>query len=83
MILQQFKSILNNYEIYPYESIGQKFNPNLHDGVEIIETDDYEDGTIVSECLKGYKKGDRIVRVAKVKIAKRPIKSTKEDHDNE
>ncbi len=71
MIANQFKEVLENHGIRTYESVGAQFDPHFHEGIENIETDDYEDGSIISEVVKGYKRGDRILRVAKVKVAKR------------
>ena len=71
MIANQFKEVLENHGIRTYESVGAQFDPHFHEGIETIETDDYEDGSIISEVVKGYKRGDRILRVAKVKVAKR------------
>ena len=46
------------------------FDPHLHEVLEIEETEKYEDGTIIQEFLKGYKCGERILRPARVKVAK-------------
>lgn len=76
MIANQFKDALETHGVRPYTSIGQPFDANLHDGLEMIETDKHEDGTVISEIVKGYKRGNRILRVAQVKVAKRPLKVT-------
>lgn len=72
MIANQFKEVLENHGIRTYESIGKRFDPHFHEGVETVETDQAEEGVVISEVVKGYKRGDRILRVAKVKVAKRP-----------
>ena len=71
MILEQFKTALENQGIYSYDSKGKPFDPHLHEAIEMVETDDYEEGTILEELLKGYKQDKRIIRVAKVKVAKK------------
>lgn len=76
MIANQFKEVLENHGIRPYESKGKPFDPHYHEGVETVETDEFEDGIVIAEVVKGYKRGDRILRVAKVKVAKRPSKVT-------
>lgn len=84
MIANQFKQVLENHGIRAYESIGKQFDPHFHEGIETIETDDYKDGSVISEVVKGYKRGDRILRVAKVKIAKKVSKVTEgESHVKE
>lgn len=72
MILTQFKDALCNQGIKSYESLNQEFDPHLHEAVETLETDEHPDGRIVQEFAKGYKMGDRIIRPARVKVAKQP-----------
>ncbi|AHK62944.1 Protein GrpE [Chlamydia avium] len=79
MILQQFKQVFEDKGIVEYSSLGQKFNPFLHEAVETEETTEIPEGTIIEEFAKGYKIEDRPIRVAKVKVAKAPsIKNTEE-----
>ncbi|SPN73622.1 HSP-70 cofactor,heat shock protein GrpE,GrpE [Chlamydia serpentis] len=73
MILNQFKQIFEEKGIIEYSSIGQKFNPFLHEAVETEETSEVPEGTILEEFAKGYKIGERPIRVAKVKVAKTPM----------
>ncbi|MEG0037041.1 MAG: nucleotide exchange factor GrpE [Victivallaceae bacterium] len=70
MILNQFKQILTDHGITEYTSAGKIFDPFLHEAIEIIETDDYPDGTVVEELSKGYKADNKPIRVARVKVAK-------------
>lgn len=70
MILTQFKDALSNNGVQPMQSKGEKFDPHLHEAVEMIETTDFLPGIIVEECVRGYKIGDRTIRPARVKVAK-------------
>lgn len=74
MILTQFKEILGNHNITAFHSQGENFDPHRHEAIEIEETHEYPEGTILQEFLKGYKSGERILRAARVKVAKKPIK---------
>lgn len=71
MILNQFKSGLENHGIVSYESKGKPFDTNYHEAIEMVETDDVEEGIVIEELMKGYKHDNRIIRVAKVKVAKK------------
>ncbi|MBS0629743.1 MAG: nucleotide exchange factor GrpE [Verrucomicrobia bacterium] len=71
MILSQFKEILSNHNIVSFHSVGEMFDPHHHEAVEVEETDDHPEGTILKEFLKGYKSGDRIIRAARVKVARK------------
>ncbi len=72
MILGQFKQVIAGYGVTPFDSLGKHFDPHLHEPVEVVEEAEYPDGTIIEEYLKGYRKGERIVRVARVKVSKKP-----------
>lgn len=49
---------------------GEKFDPDEHESVAQIETSDYPEGTVVEELQKGYFIHDRLLRPAKVTVAK-------------
>lgn len=72
MILTQFKDALANNGITPITSQGEHFDPHSHEAVEMVESEEYPSGTIVEEYVKGYKMGDRTIRPARVKVAKKP-----------
>lgn len=78
MILGQFKKTLANHGIEHFSSEGQIFNPTMHEPIEVEETNDHPEGYIITEFVRGYKSGDRIVRAAKVKVAK-PLKEVTEN----
>lgn len=78
MILSQFKEALANNGVEALQSKGSVFDPHSHEAVEMIETDKYIPGTIMEECVRGYKIGDRTIRPARVKVAK-PV--TKKESD--
>ena len=71
MILSQFRDVLHNHGIISYHSVGTLFDPHFHEAVEIVETKEQPDGTILEEFSKGYKSGHRTIRAARVKIAKK------------
>lgn len=74
MILSQFKEVLHNHGIVSFHSEGNTFDPEFHEAVEIIETDEHPDGTVLHEFVKGYKSANRTIRPARVKVAKLPQK---------
>ncbi len=72
MIAGQFKQVLLEHGVEEYHSVGKQFDPHLHEAVEMIETIEKPAGEILEQCVSGYKKGDRTIRVARVKVAKPP-----------
>jgi molecular chaperone GrpE len=83
MILNQFKEVLVNHNVVAFHSKGEMFDPHRHEAVEIEETTEHKDGIILHEFLKGYKSGDRILRAARVKVAKTPSKELQEEKEKE
>lgn len=78
MILTQFKDVLVAHKIIPFQSQGLTFDPHLHEVIEIEETEKHTEGTIIKEFIRGYKCGDRVLRPARVKMAKNPSKEQPE-----
>ncbi len=79
MLLGQFKQILSNHGVHEYHSVGKPFDPHLHEAMEMVETTDYAPGMVVEEFIRGYKIGDRPIRVARVKVAKAPEEKDSEE----
>ncbi len=76
MILSQLKDVLNQNGVTSFHSAGMLFDPYKHEAVEIEETYEFPEGTIIQEFVKGYKCGDRTIRAARVKVAKTPSSET-------
>ncbi len=72
MFMGQFKEALAGNGITSFSSEGQKFDPALHEAIEAIETTEAPEGTILQEFTKGYKSPARVIRPARVKVAKKP-----------
>jgi molecular chaperone GrpE len=64
----QMKELLKRNEVEEIKAEGEKFDPVLHEAVEMVEGK--ESGTIVEELQKGYKINGRLLRPAKVKVIK-------------
>ncbi len=66
----QLEDLLRKKGLEEIRSVGEKFSPDVHDAVEMIESDRSE-GEIIDEIQKGYKLNGKLVRAAKVKVAKK------------
>jgi molecular chaperone GrpE len=69
-IKQQILDFLRKKGVEEIKSVGEKFNPAYHEVVGEVDTDQFETGTIVEEVQKGYKINGRVLRPAKVRVAK-------------
>lgn len=81
MILTQFKDVLTNNGVASFVSVGKSFDPHIHEAIETVCTVDFPPGTVVQETLRGYKMGDRVIRPARVTVAKSPS-ATKNEEDS-
>lgn len=71
IIEKQFRTVLENkYGVKMIEAVGKEFDPNIHDAVMMEESAKYKEDTVVEDLQKGYIMHDRIIRPAKVKVAK-------------
>ena len=72
MILDQLLGVLKESGVEPVDAMGQPFDPNLHEALSQEETTEVEEGTGVQQVQRGYKLNDRLVRPARVVVAKAP-----------
>ncbi len=70
MVFANFKGLMDKYNVKQVESVGKPFDPNAHEVLMQHETTEHPDGTVLEAFEQGYTLGDRIVRTAKVKVAK-------------
>ena len=69
MVLRQFIDTLGRSGITKVPTIGQQFDPGLHEAIQQVETDENPPGTVVAEVQPGYLQGERPIRAAMVVVA--------------
>ena len=69
LTMAQLKSILEKMGVTEIDTVGQKFDPALHNAVMHVEDEQYGENEIVEEFEKGFRLGDRVIRFAVVKVA--------------
>ena len=65
-----FENALTAAGVEPIESVGQPFNPELHEAVETAAVEPEDEGRVLAEHSRGYKIGDRLLRPARVKVGR-------------
>ncbi|MDD6805158.1 MAG: nucleotide exchange factor GrpE [Lachnospiraceae bacterium] len=68
MIYKQLMTELEKMDVKPIEALGQEFNPDFHNAVMQVESDEYESGVVAQELLKGYTYRDTVVRHSMVAV---------------
>lgn len=69
MIYKQLLTELDNLGVKPIEAVGKEFDPNIHNAVMQVESDEYESGIVAQELQKGYMYRDSLVRPSMVAVA--------------
>jgi molecular chaperone GrpE len=72
MIYQRLYDSLKKLGLEPIVSLGQAFDPHIHHAIEMVETDQAEDHTVLDEFQRGYNFKGRLLRPAMVKVAVKP-----------
>ena len=82
MVLKQFVDTLARLGITRVPTVGNSFDPLIHEAIQQVETVEHAPGTVVAEVAPGYKMGDRLIRAAMVVVAKPPSTDGGEPADN-
>lgn len=69
LILKSINDMLERMSVTAYGATGEEFDPNIHDAMLHVEREDLGENVIADVFEKGYKKGDRVLRHAKVTVA--------------
>ena len=68
-VQRKFLRLLEAQGITPFESVGARFDPALHDAIGTVESDEVESGAVAEELQRGYRWGDDVLRPARVRVA--------------
>ena len=72
LIDKQFHDALAKLGVEPVPTEGQPFDPNLHQAIQMVDTDEAQDNHVLDELQRGYKLKDRLLRPAMVRVARNP-----------
>lgn len=67
-VYKQLITELNSIGVKPIEAVGLEFDPNLHNAVMQVESEEYESGVVAQELQKGYTYRDTVVRHSMVAV---------------
>lgn len=68
MIYKQLLTELEKMDVKPIPAVGEEFDPNFHNAVMQVESEEYESGVIAQELQKGYTYRDSVVRHSMVAV---------------
>jgi molecular chaperone GrpE len=68
-IHRKLMGLLEAQGVSPFDSVGETFNPELHEAIGSVQSDEHKSGEIVDEVQRGYRWGDEVLRPARVRVA--------------
>ncbi|WP_342562481.1 nucleotide exchange factor GrpE [Paenibacillus sp. FSL R7-0345] len=69
MIFRQLEGVLKSEGLTAMETVGQPFNPEYHQAIMQVESEEHEEGIVTEEVQKGYLLKDKVLRPAMVKVS--------------
>jgi len=69
MVQWQLGELLRSEGLTPVATVGESFDPRVHEAVESVATDSHPEGTVIEEVQKGYMLGNEMLRPARVKVS--------------
>ena len=72
LIVKQMEEILRRLQVSPIATVGEAFDPRIHEALGTVEREDLPDQHVAEEIRRGYKLRERLLRPAMVRIAHNP-----------
>jgi molecular chaperone GrpE len=69
-VLEQMDAILARHGVRRIGAAGEQFDPDRHEAVSVVETDEVPDRTVMEVARSGFAAGDRVIRPAQVVVAR-------------
>ena len=69
-IRRKLLGLLESQGVTPFESLGEPFNPERHEAIGAVDSNDYQSGSVAEELQRGYRWGDSLLRPARVRVAR-------------
>ena len=69
MIMEEFPKVLQRRGLSEIEAAGQPFNPNYHEALMQMASEDHAEGVVMAVVERGYRLADKVIRPAKVVVS--------------
>jgi molecular chaperone GrpE len=69
-IHRRMLDLLERQSVTAVKSVGEPFDPALHEAIGVVESDEHAPGTVAEEVQRGYRIGDELLRPARVKVVR-------------
>lgn len=82
MVYKQFVSALKKHGVEGFDSVGEMFDPQKHEAIQQVESEEHDTNTVMEQFQKGYFLHERLIRPALVSVAKK-VESTDTSKDDD
>lgn len=82
MVSEQLHSVLGACGLVPVEAVGGPFDPQHHEAVGVLPSEEHDEGTVISELQRGYRLRGKILRPSMVHVAGQPSGNKNNEGDN-
>jgi molecular chaperone GrpE len=72
LIVKQMDEVLRQLQVNPIATVGEQFDPRIHEALGSVERDDLPDQHVAEEIRRGYRLRERLLRPAMVRVAHNP-----------
>lgn len=72
LVDRELRNVLHKVHVKRLTALGEAFDPAHHEAIDIVESADHPEGTVIEELKPGYKMADRVIRPALVRVTKKP-----------
>lgn len=81
MVLRQFEEIAARMQLARIPTVGERFDPAVHDAVQQVPSAEHAPGTVIMEVMPGYAVGERLLRPAVVVVASANVEGSGGDSE--
>lgn len=76
MVAKQFNDVLSSFSVKAIDAVGQPFDPNFHEAIQQMPSEEHPKMTVIQEIERGYQLHERIIRPSKVIVSSGPAEAT-------
>jgi len=69
LLQRKLLNVLEAQGVTPLQSLGETFDPEFHDAIGTVQSEEFKPGTVADEVQRGYRWGDDVLRPARVRVA--------------
>ncbi len=82
LVYDQLLGVLRKFGVEPIDAEGEPFDPNIHEAITVLPSEEHPAETVMTQTRRGYRAGDRLLRAAQVVVSSGPAEDATPDAEN-